>query len=317
MPQDQRRDVDYVSSGMANIKLGGVRPPVISKGPGLGNKWEQRGATGNSTPSPVRKTDDDGYTTVAAAKRPSGKQSHLQPTNGNRGPEISFADSTRPPRQQADRFSSIYNPQASRKPAKPTSHYKQSCLPVEERDPTLIELERNKGNKYPKHAFKPGMIIRGILHEQDYIAATTGSNLTIQDKNRTDSRYGPICTKVRKMIVLALFQDHYTAIPLFTHNGNGLDRKEKPEEFVSVKDHRARDPGPALSKHKPLRTEALGKSVDLFDPKSTAHITYALPRKYDLPIIQEGCLTQDSLNYLIVLFKSYAPREMQDVALVG
>ncbi|KAI4129835.1 MAG: hypothetical protein LQ338_002018 [Usnochroma carphineum] len=299
MPQDPRRAVDYVSSGMANMKLGNARPPIITKGPGQSSKWEQLGAVGNSAASPARNTDSDGYTTVAS-KRPAGKQPALQPGNGNRQQKMT------------DRVSSIYNPQR-----KPASHYKQSCLPLEERDPEFVELERNKGSIYPKSAFCPGMIIRGVVHEQDYIAAATGSNLTIQEKHRTSSRYGPICTKVRKMIVLGLFQDHYTAIPLFTHNGNGLDRKARPDEFVSVHDHRARDPGPPLSKHKPLITQRINKGIDPFDPKSTAHVTYALPRKYDLPVVQEGYLTHDSLNYLIGLFRYYAPNKMQDVSLHG
>ncbi|KAL8666849.1 MAG: hypothetical protein Q9202_001089 [Teloschistes flavicans] len=191
------------------------------------------------------------------------------------------------------------------------SHYKQSCLPVNERDPELLQIELNAGRIYRKEEFRPGMIIRGILHEQDYIAASSGSNITITDRNRTESRYGPICTKWRKMIVLCIYQDHYSAIPLFTHNGNGLMYKKKPEEFISIKDHRARADVPPQNRNGYLVTEKINHGIDLFDVKSTAHVTYALARKYDLPIIKEGSLTRDSLNHLITLFNYYAPRHEQ------
>ncbi|KAL8632602.1 hypothetical protein Q9189_001606 [Teloschistes chrysophthalmus] len=191
------------------------------------------------------------------------------------------------------------------------SHYKQSCLPVNERDPELFQIELNSGRIYPKDDFRPGMIIRGILHEQDYIAASSGSNITITDRSRTESRFGPICTKWRKMIVLCLFQDHYTAVPLFTHNGNGLMNKKKPEEFISIKDHRTREDVPPQNRHGYLVTENLNTDIELFDVKSAAHVTYSLPRKYDLPIKKEGSLTTDSLNHLITLFNQYAPRPQQ------
>lgn len=156
------------------------------------------------------------------------------------------------------------------------------------------------------------MIIRAILHEQDYIATSKGSNITITDRNRTNSRYGPICTKWRKMIVLSKFEDHYLAIPLFTHNGNGLANKARPEEFVSIVDHRFKGDAPRQSRHDPLETEIISDGIELFDIKSTAHVTYALSRKYDLPVIKEGYLKKKSTNHLIGLFNHYAPRKLTD-----
>ena len=152
--------------------------------------------------------------------------------NGKRQRTITFADPQKrkgPPSAASQARRSIYA-----QPAKAESYLKQSCLPLEERDADLLEIERNKGRVYKKRAYRPGMIVRGLLHEQDYIATSKGSNITISDRNRTDSRYGPICIKWRKMIILGIFQDHYTAIPLFTHNGNGLANKQCPDEFVSI-----------------------------------------------------------------------------------
>ncbi|KAL8964142.1 MAG: hypothetical protein Q9183_004665 [Haloplaca sp. 2 TL-2023] len=230
--------------------------------------------------------------------------------NGNRQRAITFADPQKrqgPPSAASQARRSIYA-----QPAKADSNLKQPCPPIEERDPDLVEIERNKGRVYKKYEYRPGMIVRGVLHEQDYIATSKGSNITISDRNRTDSRYGPICTKWRKMIVLGIFQDHYTAIPLFTHNGNGLANKQCPDEFVTIKDHRVKGNSPRQSKHEPLVTEVINSGVDLFDVKSAAHVTYTLSRKFELPVIMEGCLDRRSLNRLVELFKQYAPKYEKD-----
>lgn len=87
------------------------------------------------------------------------------------------------------------------------SYYKQSVLPVEERDPVLLEVEQNKGSKISKALYKPGMIIRVILHEPHFNLASM-----VADKNRTESIFGPIHSKYRKMIVIALYEDHYIAM---------------------------------------------------------------------------------------------------------
>lgn len=79
----------------------------------------------------------------------------------------------------------------------------------------------------PRRLFQRGLIIRGPLHEQDYQGAAEQSTFTVADKNVTDSRFGPIYTKVRKMIVVECYADHYIAVPCFTHNGHGLTKVRK------------------------------------------------------------------------------------------
>ncbi|KAL8686492.1 MAG: hypothetical protein Q9218_007068 [Villophora microphyllina] len=278
-------------------------------------------SSGSSRPAPKltfadkleRKAKEDGqsWTTVTHNKPPI--MDKLTPPNGqgNRPRNTSTGE------QQRWRPGALSSAAHSRLEQyqhrnKADSHTKQSALPVNERDPELLEQEKNRGKIFPKSFFRPGMIIRGVVHEQDYVAASAGSNITVTEKNPnfTNSRYGPICTKQRKMIIIGLSQDHYTAIPLFTHNGKGLANKVRPEEFVSIKDHRSKDKTPPLSMHKALLTEAINNGIDTYDVKSTAHVTYALPRKYDLPIVHEGCLRKDSTNALIDLFYRYAPKKI-------
>lgn len=55
----------------------------------------------------------------------------------------------------------------------------------------------------------------------------------------------PIDTWARKMLVLAAFQGNYIAMLHYTHNERSLEGKVKPEEFVSVRDYRAK----AISLH--------------------------------------------------------------------
>ncbi|MCJ1463786.1 hypothetical protein MMC07_002395 [Pseudocyphellaria aurata] len=189
-----------------------------------------------------------------------------------------------------------------------SSHYKQSCLPSEQRDPILLEAELKQGTKLPKEAFKPGAIIRAVLHEQDFQGAAGASDVIRADKYKTDSVYGRICTKARKMIVMATFEDNYIAVPIYTHNGRGLEGKAKPQEFVSVRDHRTPGSFTQLSSHRPLRTERLSPEILPFQLKSIAHITYPVSRKYTLPVVHEGYLEKESIDQLATLFaKAISP----------
>ncbi len=185
---------------------------------------------------------------------------------------------------------------------------KQSCLPVEDRNSNILDAERNRGRVIAKEAFQVGMIIRGIHHEGLY---NNQSTTNVTDMTRTDTRHGPICTKYRKMTVIALHHDHFLAIPLFTHNFKGLQEKGRPDEFVSVCDHRVRDPSTfeGLSKHQPLWTEKMNPGIGFLDVKCTAHITYPISRSYRLPIIQEGRLTAASTNRLILYYNKLSPKE--------
>lgn len=275
------------------MNVGGSR---LGKSAKVASMFDNKRSTAKD--SQPKAHEDDGFTTVSHAKPRTIDKPTLRNHNGNR---------LSPPSAAARSRRDVYDPST-----KSNSHYKQSCLPPNDRDPLLSEIEANKGKPYHKSQFRPGMIIRGILHEQDYQATSTGSNITITDRYRSDTKFGPICTKYRKMIVLTLFEDHYLAIPLFTHNGNGLAYKTKPDEFVSILDHRAKGDSTQQSCHKPLVTESINNGIDLFDVKSTAHVTYAISRRYDLPIVFEGYLTRPSTNRLVELINKFAPKQLND-----
>ena len=212
-----------------------------------------------------------------------------------------------PPSFAAVGRGSIY---ASR--GKAPSGYKQSCLPLNERDPFLADVENNKGSKLAKEMFRRGMIIRAAHHEQHFTARTSASvgasDVTARDNYRNDSKFGTIYTKYRHMIVVALYDEHYVAVPLYTHNGKGLEHKLKADEFVSVRDHRLPGSFTKLSVHPPVVTEQLNVGVDNFHPKSTAHFTYPVSRKYGLPVIVEGQVSKACWKNLATLVNNYAAK---------
>ncbi|KAI4218042.1 MAG: hypothetical protein LQ349_008896 [Xanthoria aureola] len=285
--------MDNLSSGVGNMGLGGSG----SGRPRLPNIIDKHIATAEAESSTSR-------------VQPQQQEGAWSTVKNGRRSTVSFAD---PPAQQTRRVpSSTTRPRRSAYSPPKKAYLKQSCLPTEDQDKDLLEVEELKSHKLAREDFKPGMIIRALVHEQDYQASSSRSNITVADKYRSDTKYGPIYTKARKMIVLSLFEDHYTAIPVFTHNGNGLDRKNRPEEFVSIKDHRAKYEVPPLSLNGQLVTDTMFPGAKVFDVKSTAHVTYALSRRYDMPCVKEGHLTKKSSNHLIKLFNAYAPRFLTD-----
>lgn len=157
-----------------------------------------------------------------------------------------------------------------------------------------------------KQDYQLGMIIRALVHE-DSMDRAAGSSVTITDRSVTESKFGPICSKWRKMIVVGAFENHYLAVPIYTHNGHGLTRKANPNEFVSIRDHRRPEPFDRLSSHRPLVTKYIHQEIYSYDPLSTAHVTYAISRGYVLPVVEEGFLDYDSTKRLLELARTFTP----------
>ncbi|KAI4102508.1 MAG: hypothetical protein L6R37_004335 [Teloschistes peruensis] len=162
--------------------------------------------------------------------------------------------------------------------------------------------------KYPKHEFRPGLIVRGLVHEENYNTVFTRPSET--DVSIHTTRWGSICPKWRPMIVLALYENHYTAVPMYTHRGKGIANKRAPEEYVSVKDCRIEGEQLPQGIHGWLDTENIVPLALPYPVTSTAHIPYPLSRKYDLPVAREGHLSRDSLKFLIDLYRDYAPEPL-------
>lgn len=193
--------------------------------------------------------------------------------------------------------------------------------------PRMKDISATICCRFPKEEFNLGTIIKAPIHEEDFNwtprplsveASETGDEQgryshsgmstprTTPNKRRhiTFSNWNdPIYTEVRFMIVVALFYDHYLAIPLYTHGGNGLAHKNNKWEYASIEDYR--EPRSLQEAGFLLHTEYLKPDCKHLLPKSVAHIAYPVSRKYNLPVAPQGRLREDSKNVLVKLFGQY------------
>lgn len=131
------------------------------------------------------------------------------------------------------------------------------------------------------------------------------------------SHYGYIHTKLRKFVVVALFAQHYVAVPMYTHNGEGLEKKPDRSEFVSVRDARSGVVGGAvlaegLSDHRVLVAEMRPEAMRLYE-KTTVHFAYAVSRGYALKVTYLGELERGSRQKLLGLYREYMISGMVDL----
>ena len=114
------------------------------------------------------------------------------------------------------------------------------------------------------------------------------------------------------MVIVNCYTNNYEAIPLYTHGGRGLDNKNA-NEYISVHDPRDKSGTfKKLSRHGMLVMEQLHNWINLYDPKTTAHIAYPVSRSYDLPVIHEGHLDKASTDHLVELVNMYAPKALRE-----
>ena len=193
--------------------------------------------------------------------------------------------------------------------------------------PLMKDISATSCCRFPKEEFVVGTIIKAPIHEEDfnwtarppsvemtetldergrYSQSGMSSQWTTQKKGRhiTFSNWNdPIYTEVRFMIVVALFYDHYLAIPLYTHGGNGLAHKDNKWEYASIQDYR--EPQSHQEAGFLLHTEYLKPDCKHLLPKSVAHIAYPVSRKYALPVAPQGHLTAESTARLAEAFSEY------------
>ena len=193
--------------------------------------------------------------------------------------------------------------------------------------PRMEDISATVCCRFPKEEFVVGTIIKAPVHEEDfnwtprppsvqaseasgergrYSRSGMSTQWTTQKKGRhiTFSNWNdPIYTEVRFMIIIALFYDHYLAIPLYTHGGNGLTRKDNKWEYASIEDYR--EPRSLQEARFLLHTEYLKPDCKHLLPNSVAHIAYPVSRKYTLPVAPQGRLTEDSKTALVKVFGRY------------
>ena len=172
-----------------------------------------------------------------------------------------------------------------------------------------------------KHDFTLGTIIRAVVHEEEFkhrpkptpfapstaITNTGRQHVTLGD-------FGPVYSENRFLIVVNNRpKNHYLAVPVYSHKGNGLARKEHRDEYISVADHRHLENCQQQSAHAPLVTEYLKDGIDELMPTSVAYASYPVSRKYGLPVQHQGRLDEESTKRLVAIYMKWLrPYETDD-----
>lgn len=187
-------------------------------------------------------------------------------------------------------------------------------------------LKKAPGTSYGKDAFFVGMLIRTSIHEPDHHGdsaveienahvretGTRGaSDVSARSKFISFSTYGPVHTKLRPFIVIALFDKHFTAVPMCTYERLGLSRKNPAfiAEHVAIRDHRDPNPPPRnYCAHTPLRTNEMAKDEKLIEQQSSVHFTSVTSMSYNISVFKSGCLSHDSKTRLLELMGNHSKK---------
>ena len=151
-----------------------------------------------------------------------------------------------------------------------------------------------------------GKIFRAAVHEQDF-ADIPGWSGAIDDTKTVLTHAGSVYSKVRWMIVVSIYKEHYMAIPLYTHNGSGLANRsdEAKREYTSIHDGRVWPGGfENLSKDNPVLEAEMFDGTTLLSKKTVAHLTAPLQRKFGLYVEEQGALDPESAEIMVHLWKS-------------
>ncbi|KAI0888293.1 uncharacterized protein GGS22DRAFT_185672 [Annulohypoxylon maeteangense] len=140
--------------------------------------------------------------------------------------------------------------------------------------------------KQPRDAYFPGVVFSAPVHTA---VASDELHVPNDDPHLTATPFGTLNSKYRKMIVYRVFGEHLQCLPIYTHNGRGLEGKEFPEEFVSIRDvddpHPNRDEGPYIGID--ARRER-GYRGMFIQGKAVVKLTESYTHRYEAPATIEG-----------------------------
>ncbi|KAI1490297.1 hypothetical protein F5X96DRAFT_679183 [Biscogniauxia mediterranea] len=153
---------------------------------------------------------------------------------------------------------------------------------------------RDTDQVHPREAYAPGVIFSAPFHTA---SSQDEMWVSVEDPNLTATPFGTICSKYRKMVVLKTFGEHCSCAPIYTHNGLGLQGKQFPDEFVSIRDVADPRPEPAEGRHGRLLAEKYSTYTGTgIKGKSVVKLTETHSHRYDAPATIEGILEPKSLS---------------------
>ncbi|KAI5866305.1 hypothetical protein GGS23DRAFT_617368 [Durotheca rogersii] len=152
---------------------------------------------------------------------------------------------------------------------------------------------RSTDTKHPRSAYVPGTVFSAPFH-----TSSSSDEMYVQadDPNLTATPFGTVCSKYRKMIVIRVYGEHCTCLPIYTHNGRGLDSKEFPKEFVSIRDVAEKWPEPYEGPHPgilAIRDQEF-RAGSFITGRSVVKLTESISHRFDAPATIEGRLDSES-----------------------
>ncbi|KAI1458708.1 hypothetical protein F4805DRAFT_456422 [Annulohypoxylon moriforme] len=146
--------------------------------------------------------------------------------------------------------------------------------------------------KQPREAYFPGVIFSAPLHTA---VSSDEMHVPTDDPNLTATPFGTLNSKFRKMVVYRVFGEHVQCLPIYTHNGRGLEGKEFPAEFVSIRDvhdeHPAPYEGPYIGVYARRAREYRGTFIA---GKAVVKLTEVYTHRLDALATIEGIVVRDN-----------------------
>ncbi|KAI1366852.1 hypothetical protein F5Y08DRAFT_113502 [Xylaria arbuscula] len=152
---------------------------------------------------------------------------------------------------------------------------------------------RDTDNVHPPTSYSPGVIFSAPHH-------TAGEDtqwVSVSDPNNTATPFGIVHSKYRKMVVLKVFAEHCTCVPIYSHNGRGLEGRANVAEYVSIRD--AGDENPEMSEGLHATLFAVGNQDfrgRIVKGKSSVKLTEVCSHRFNAPATIEGKLQERGRN---------------------
>ncbi|KAI0536397.1 hypothetical protein GGR58DRAFT_528439 [Xylaria digitata] len=160
---------------------------------------------------------------------------------------------------------------------------------------------RDSDRTHPAASYEVGVIFSAPHHTS---SKDDTRWVLVTDPYNTATPFGIVHSKYRKMVVIKVFGEHCICVPIYSHNGRGLEGKAFITEYVSIRDARDRNPEPPEGLHSRLlavgNPDFHGKVVA---GKSSVKLTEFYSHRYDAPATVEGKIDEDSKVRLLELVK--------------
>lgn len=173
----------------------------------------------------------------------------------------------------------------------------QSPAPPCPQTPTLYAKHPTTPRKSDRIHGAESYKIGTIFSTPHHTAFSSQQWVSASDPHQTPTAFGVVYSKFRKMIVIKKFGQHCICVPIYTHNGRGLEGKQFITEYVSIRDAADRCPEPPQGLH--LKLLAVGNPDfrgKIVAGKSSVKLTEYFSHRFNAPATMEGELDTRSLS---------------------